>query len=506
MAATTGADNVGLVTTPVKVPSGKIAGPIKVIVFASGDEILKQTTTEAKIADLSGNADGITAAFSNVKLASVAKTTSNNALTTSRLEWSADLAIAGNVPPGKTIARDAQLAVGDAMRRFSYEISSKSTPLTWTLNAPVNAVSLTGENATLRFSVSATGEGETTTARITRSTIRDANNRVAPISALSLADSRVTIGAPSTLDLKIDGSNIPPGSYTGNLELSLDGAAEAKPFDLAIASSSRWARIIGFFCVFAGIVIATLLIGMLRNYAAYLGALLPASRMTDTLVRERDRLVKAVGEGVAIETEGWIAELIAKLRSKELRAQGYLPGRIPAAFGVAGVDAQGYTAYLKSQGDEVAKVAYLIESGFLLVTKFTKVSADVTAAYAALDKLAIKPRSDVETKTDDIIKGLQAPPKAPIDLSGESAATISTEQILLRTDFVNGVAWLLFAVIATVVGYLAAVNVNGFGVTADFIKAFLWGLGLQTAGTALQAMTPSSVATGIGITIPKVTP
>jgi hypothetical protein len=74
----------------------------------------------------------------------------------------------------------------------------------------------------------------------------------------------------------------------------------------------------------------------------------------------------------------------------------------------------------------------------------------------------------------------------------------------VRIEMVSATAWILWAIISATVGYLAAVNVAGFGVMADYLKAFLWGLGLQTAGTQLQTLTPTSIGSTIGVSIPKI--
>jgi hypothetical protein len=497
VAATTATDTVGMFGTPIRVAVGPVTKPIRVFVFASGDEILKQETTVAKIVDMSGNADAVEVAFDHVDVASVSQTSVNNKLATSRIEWSADMTIKGAVPPAKTLTREAQLVVGTAQRHFTYELTSKVTPLTWTLNQPIPAVAVEGDLAALGFSVTAAGEGDRTSARITRSTVHDASNRPVDTRVLSLAHVPVVVGLPSAQRLMVDGNQIPAGNYTGTIEIALFGAADAKTFDLAIASTPRGARVKGWFCVLAGVLLAIFLGGFLRNYIGRMTALVPANRIRDLLTAEEEKL-KVINANQSAETRKWIGDLSKLLEPRAL--SGYIPGWVPAAFG-GNVDAQGYTDYLKARGDELAAITYLVERGFLLVTQYTQNHAAIDNAYGELEELAVKRPADLLAQTDAIIDALK--PKTKGATTAEDSATTLTHHIVVRVDAVNAAAWLIFAVIASVTGYLAAVNVAGFGVAADYFKAFLWGFGLQTAGTQLQQLTPSSIASTIGITMPK---
>ena len=64
--------------------------------------------------------------------------------------------------------------------------------------------------------------------------------------------------------------------------------------------------------------------------------------------------------------------------------------------------------------------------------------------------------------------------------------------------------WVVWGLVTWVVGIGALLATNyGFGVGADYIKCFLWGLGVQTAGQQLQQLTPSSVSTAFSVTLPK---
>jgi hypothetical protein len=496
-------DAVGIVNSPVHVAASKAAAPIRVVVFTSAEEFLSQPPTPAQLNDLSGNADGLTVTFSDVQLVGTALTTGNGKTAPSRLEWRADMTIAGVVPTSATLTRNAQLVVNGAQRAFTYELTSKIPPLTWTLNQPAPAVALSGQEARLSFSVSAAGAGESTSAHITRVTLRDANNRAVDSDAISIESPAVTIGTPSPLALKVDGTKIPAGNYTGTVEVALDGAADAKPFDLAIASSSPRARLIGFFCVLFGVLLSIGFGAVLRNRGAYLAALLPARRIQDLLETERRRLLANPAISAMPQFTGkWIDDVDETLLPEALRAEGYIPDRIPAAFGATSNDAQRYAAFLQTKADEVARIAYLIESGFLQVERYTQDPAVIQNAFDELDDIARKRPSDVTTPTDAVIAALKAKAKAG---HGTEGTTTLTHHVLVRLEAVNATAWLFFAVIATIAGYLAAVNVAGFGVMSDYLKAFLWGIGLQTAGTQLPLLTPASVASSIGIAMPKTT-
>ena len=42
----------------------------------------------------------------------------------------------------------------------------------------------------------------------------------------------------------------------------------------------------------------------------------------------------------------------------------------------------------------------------------------------------------------------------------------------------------------------------GFGTRLDLLKCLFWGLGVQTAGQQLQQLTPATVRTAFGVSVP----
>jgi len=78
------------------------------------------------------------------------------------------------------------------------------------------------------------------------------------------------------------------------------------------------------------------------------------------------------------------------------------------------------------------------------------------------------------------------------------------QHLLFVVDVLNAGAWAIWAAITTVTGAGTLVFSNiAFGTPLDFVKAFLWGVGVQVAGQQLQQLLPANVSTALGITLPS---
>ena len=77
-------------------------------------------------------------------------------------------------------------------------------------------------------------------------------------------------------------------------------------------------------------------------------------------------------------------------------------------------------------------------------------------------------------------------------------------QLLIRVAHIVGAVWFLWAVLTLITGFAALILTNpAFGVPADYVKCFLWGIGVQMAGQQLQQLGPGSISTALGVSIPK---
>jgi hypothetical protein len=109
----------------------------------------------------------------------------------------------------------------------------------------------------------------------------------------------------------------------------------------------------------------------------------------------------------------------------------------------------------------------------------------------------------------DVIEQVLRTAIGPVAVADAARATAEptrppAEQLIVRLQTISAGVWLLFAIVTTVLGYVVVVApVFGFGSSVDYAKAFLWGLGVQTAGQALQSLTPGTVTTAFGIQMPK---
>ena len=76
-----------------------------------------------------------------------------------------------------------------------------------------------------------------------------------------------------------------------------------------------------------------------------------------------------------------------------------------------------------------------------------------------------------------------------------------------QADFIieheNRLGEVIVEIVTLVVGVLLLVLPTAGFAWTDLLYCLLWGLGLPTAGAALQGLTPTGVTTSLGIGVPK---
>ena len=76
----------------------------------------------------------------------------------------------------------------------------------------------------------------------------------------------------------------------------------------------------------------------------------------------------------------------------------------------------------------------------------------------------------------------------------------TVEQLTLEIGRVSMMVWLVFALLATLVGTYVLVLKPGFGLLTDFLMCVAWGFGLPAAGQQFSQSTVANVSTALGIT------
>jgi hypothetical protein len=494
--------DVGLVDATIHVRNDP-KQPIPVVVYAEGAELLQATDPKsATLKDLVEGADGVTVKFGRLQVVTVTKSAANNQLTAKRIEWSTTATVAG-LPLNTTITRDAVLVVGAEMRRLRYDVTNKPASLTWTTySVPAAEVAVRDTPVKLPFSVTLAGNGRDTNVYVARHALRDSvTGRVVPADALTVRTNTAAVDSTAPLTLTVDGAKLRPGKYTGTVEIAASGATGAQSFPLTISVSRWYARLLGFLAILAGVALAFWIGTIARNRVERLDAVLPAARLTQIAGQLETKLDAC--DAAASHTHTLLQRIASELAPSSLEQRRFIPSQMPWAFARA-IDADGYAKHLQDSGTRLDNLTFLVDSGFCRVRQVTTNPDKQRQAFDALDKLGDLPSEQLQTEVAKILGGVADSQDEDTDREDRERKAPTTQEILVHIASTNTLVWFAWAVIAAIGGFLYLVDSNpGFGSVGDVGKAFLWGLGVQATGQQLQQLTPSSVATSVGVTLPS---
>ncbi|MEJ0091897.1 MAG: hypothetical protein WDN46_00165 [Methylocella sp.] len=134
-------------------------------------------------------------------------------------------------------------------------------------------------------------------------------------------------------------------------------------------------------------------------------------------------------------------------------------------------------------------------------------SSDALDAFSTRDA---PPQPDPLADIMHIVGGFPPPalsaqmaaPGAP--QAGHAAPALAYQRLTVEIANTSLLAWALFAVPATALGAYVVVLANtGFGLAADFLLCFFWGVGLPIGAQQLtQSTTISTAASALGVTVP----
>jgi len=76
--------------------------------------------------------------------------------------------------------------------------------------------------------------------------------------------------------------------------------------------------------------------------------------------------------------------------------------------------------------------------------------------------------------------------------------------LLIEMRLIAIVSWIIWSVLTVLIGVMVLIVASpGFGTPMDYFRCALWGFGLPVAGQALLQITPGSLSTRLGITLPR---
>jgi hypothetical protein len=399
---------------------------------------------------------------------------------------------------------------------------------TWSVGHPPERLRFP-TNSEIQFTVSA-GDKDVSDVQLAQSTLQDVTTFFQlDASQLQLCaddgkcDTKIDIPANTTkrLTIKISPAFRTPGIFTGDIALRIAGKPEAQSFKLTVYSRTEWAMLLGALVIALGLGLYFFLSVWLRRNIAVDDALFPAYQLRDALAVLRGRVndARTMTHVPFVALTMALDQLNAQLTPQAL--SGHLPSVIllPWSSGTAWQD--NFKAYLTPISDKAGALVVLVNSGVQSATAYwTTYPVPVTTALEQIDKIApvVGNAAAAQTQLVPVLQALQAtvnPPRAlaqaPLmaTLPAEAVArlfTIPPDTHTLQVRLLRNSLWMwwLVALIALASGFYSVVLQNfGFGSWADYIKCFFWGLGFSVAGTQLDQLTQTGVASNFGITVPK---
>lgn len=421
-----------------------------------------------------------------------------------------------------TLTRTALVSLGPFRRSVPYVLSNQprsapefsiTPPAPWLLSSGREACAL----------LVAAGDQPIQGLRIAHASLNEKSQQAGiPLQALELcrhAEGKCVAPEPiaalssQTLFLRIKEGQRPLGRFSGTVALGVDGRADTKPVALEVASTSTEARGVGALLIAMGVGGAFYLSVWSRARLQRLSALRPATAAREQIMRLLLALDAACStmrvdlQALRVHFE----ELAAGLSETELDARNLLPGSVPGSGG--STDTAGLQAHLKTLEPQIAGLAVIVRAGVQPLLKSWE-DAPAGEARDAVVKALLTLDAPAEAMTEEAAQALVAKARAlarPTQVLGlrevrgiAPRAPLTLQHISAQIETINKATWLAYLVLTSVAGIaLLIINNTGFGTLMDFVYCLFWGFGLPVTMEKLQQLSPSGVASPLGITLPK---
>ena len=318
-------------------------------------------------------------------------------------------------------------------------------------------------------------------------------------------DIDLTKARQSGLSLRLDASNLQPGTYKGSVYLAADQRSDPESFPLQLSYTSLYWQLLGLLLIAVGVALGWLVTVYARSRISRDRALLAVADFDAAAKSMEEKLatLPPALAGSVTATKQAIADLRLSFTPTNLDQHNFLP----TLFGGLG-DSTPYQAFLTATGPHVSMLKVIVD-GMLAAVAIPETPTPhdphphqrVLGALDLLDATIQPPSAQTARPQIQALLASLVPPVAGLvpGAPGAPGAPPSPESLLLDISQVNWMAWTVWLVLTIVVGYLVQVDKAGFGTPVDLITCLLWGFGIPAAGMQLGQLTPTSVATTLKI-------
>lgn len=442
-------------------------------------------------------------------------------------------------PAGTTQNRYLNIEAGGTAKTLPITITNLGTTFSWTV-LPLGGGYSWSSEAPLMMTVNMGPVPATNL--VINSTLTDntTGNRFAPagLQACSKNESdcvpltTLQPNKPMHLYLRPIGDTVPkPGKYEGSIQLvSSEGRSDAAT--LTVNVTSGFDKFLGVMVLVFGVIVSFVVTVLLRN-AMIRGQLRQPAKVLSYGFEKLQGTMKTLIQGeddsmTAKRIKNWLAEL----SEEKLEQRDYIPSKVPSIWSpIASPQIKPeYQAHLDRGGNALCVMDRVVSVG---LKKVLEAQSDprnsscedcrnaIITAWNNIDSISeqVGPIQNSRDLSEPLLTPMaaaqlilshitemkgkiakahheQAEPPGPL-------TPVTLEHLRFEISMLNLASWLLVAVITSFVGsYIMVINHLDFGRPFDFFLAFIWGLGLPSAGAQLAQLTPSTVVTGIGVKLP----
>lgn len=446
--------------------------------------------------------------------------------------WLASWKFSGS-PPSQPVIFPLLLSFANAPTFARLSVSSKpSPPINVTVRPPLTTWRI-NKNSGTSFTID-TGEAELHEVQVSASTLAEVETKELVGPEQFVLDNVPTCkvdwntrtpiqvhGTPATVYLCFNPSFSSSGKYTGQVWIGAKEKHDLSSFQLEILSTSVFMQIVGIVLIAIGVAIFFIVTVVIRRRANRLSAMLPAARLRDAvlaLLKRLGEIEQQTGAKWADQRDatmiGSLAYIVAQLETSNLDRQGFLPLIAGNPFAQQTLDSN-YQVALQKFAAQVDALTIFINEGLGQCAKrwptVIKLGEEAAGhkAIAEICKLFpfSGPSEGLRRQLASIVAQLEQQLRAAAGVGGRlgggpSPPEPTVEQINVQLNYSSWLMFFIWALFTVFAGTVALIwSRDGFGTPPDLVRCFLWGLGLQAAGSSLQQIGPSAITNAFSVQI-----
>lgn len=388
------------------------------------------------------------------------------------------------------------------------------------------------ESSTAASIVVTTGEGSATGLRLAQASLRDG----LAVSDIALRDLELceTAAGPCRTTYSVDArtnrtlylrlkSDAEPwtwrhGKYTGTVSFSVNERPELQTINVTLHATSWLMWLLGVVLLTVGTRLGLWTNVWARARLLRLESLKPVRALQGTVTALYRVLAAAppIPDAQPTQLPKKLKDVNDALTDEALDRDGLLPPKQPRPAGTAPDTATRLREHLEKLGRRITGFTIVVREGMeKLWADWERDKNDPTKAariktfLQRLDKegAEVADAAAATTLVQSVLAEYHTAAGRQADLAAIAVGGPSFEEVTWEIARIERRLWSLAFVLIVLGGFAVLIYPNaGFGTLLDLVFCLFWGLGLPIGADKLQQLGPGSIASTIGVSIPKTTP